>query len=81
MKALMYSLLTAFFVLVAGLYAGIGWSAARALDIGLNVDVNYSFFVWIGLGLYVLCMIPIAFFAGLTKMVNDKLENMDKIIQ
>lgn len=81
MKTLMYSLIVAFFILVAGLYAGIGWSAAWILDTGLNVDVNYSFFVWIGLGLYVLCMIPIAFFAGLTKYTADKLESMDKVVQ
>lgn len=72
MKVAMYLMVAAFFVLVGGLYAGIGWVTAWLLEIGLNLDVNYSVFVWAGIGIYAICLIPLMLFAGLTKMIDEK---------
>lgn len=49
-------------VLVIGLgflYGGIGWCAAWVLQKAINVDVNYTIFVWVAVGIYVLKLIGV----------------------
>lgn len=42
------------FVGVGALYAGIGWGIAWILEVALSVDVNYTIFVLVALGLFLL---------------------------
>lgn len=74
MKAGLYALTALFFILVGALYAGIGYGTAWLLEVGLNLDVNYSVFVWAGIGIYAICLIPILLFAGASKAIGDKLD-------
>jgi hypothetical protein len=58
MKILIWVLLIPFIAGLSALYGGIGWVVAWVLDKGLDVNVNYSIFVWVGVGIFLLKAIP-----------------------
>ena len=75
-KSLLKTLIVLFFALIGFVYAGIGYSVAWILDIGLNVDVNYSVFVGAGILIYVICLLIVAMFGVASKRLDEKLEEM-----
>jgi hypothetical protein len=44
------------------LYGGIGWCAAWVLEKATDVNVNYSVFVWVAVGIYVLKLVVMGLF-------------------
>jgi hypothetical protein len=82
MKILIYALSILFLAGVGALYGGIGWVIAWVLDKGLDVNVNYSIFVWVGVGIFIVKVIPLmivrAIAAREQKKFDDHFKEFDK---
>jgi|SRR6185437_3729993 len=58
-KFLVWFLVVLLYAGLTALYGGIGWVVAWILGVGLNIAVNYTVFVWVGIGLFWLKAIPL----------------------
>ena len=59
---LVKALITLFLIGIGAMYGGVGWCAAWVLEAGLGIAVNYSVFVWVGVGIFMIKVIPMAIF-------------------
>lgn len=65
---LIWVLAITLFIGIGGLYGGIGWVIAWILEKGLNINVNYTIFVVVGIVIFILKAIPMI----LMKLYADK---------
>jgi multidrug transporter EmrE-like cation transporter len=72
MRILIYLLLILFIAGTAALYGGVGWCIAWVLDKGLDVNVNYSIFIWVGVGIFFLKAIPFFIFKTYASKVEKE---------
>lgn len=68
---IMWVLAIVFLAGVAAIYGGIGWGIAWLLETIFNLEVNYTIFILIGLGMFVLTVIPYIIFGIIAKKQNE----------
>lgn len=56
---------------VAAIYGGIAWGIAWLIETLFSLGVNYTIFVSVGLGLFVLTIIPYVIFGLIAKKQKD----------
>lgn len=72
-KITMWFLAAILIVGVAAIYGGIAWGIAWLLETIFSLAVNYTIFVSIGLGLFVLTVIPYILFVMIAKKQTDEI--------
>ena len=77
----MKALIALFFVLVAFVYAGTGWTITWLIDLVTDANVNYTAGVVAGLIIYLICVIPIILLFMAAKKADKELEKMNKIVE
>lgn len=73
-NVILWVLIIVFLAGIAAIYGGIGWVIAWILDAGLDVNVNYSVFVLVGIGLFILTVIP---YIAIRMYAKKKLNEFD----
>lgn len=71
-KMFMWILVAVLIVEVAAIYGGIAWGIAWLLEAIFSLAVNYTIFVSVGIGLFVLTVIPYVLFGMYVKKKNDE---------
>lgn len=74
MKILISGLGMLFILGLGALYGGVAWVIAWILDKGLDVNVNYTIFVWVGIAIYLLKLIPVIIAGSIARKQQKKFD-------